>query len=428
MKRFLILLAALATGLATGGAGAPPDSCTPDACRLDALAPWFAKVAAARGGRGTRGTRPLHILQIGDSHTAGDVMTGGWRDLLRAKLGSGGRGVLAPGRPYDGYITHGVTASMPPGWSIAATFGRGSTPPRPPIGLASYSLTSTVEGARLGLSADDAADTFDRVVVCALRRSGAGGLTIDTGDGRPTHVDLNSMGTLGSATEPHCETVRTTTPRSSLSVTTDGGPVTVTSMATFNDAANGMGGGVVLSNVGVVGSQLVHFSRTDDAVVAEELRAYQPDLIVIAFGTNEGFRPRFDAQGYAYVIDEQVTRLRRLMGRDVPILMLAPPDALSQQGVLRTNADGPATGCAGGVLFAPPALAEVRRIQRAAAERLGVAWWDWGARMGGACSAQGWVARDLMRRDYVHFRSAGGRMVAQRLQDDLDAAAAGVAR
>ena len=36
--------------------------------------------------------RPVHIVQIGDSHTAGDAITGALRDALQARLGNGGRG------------------------------------------------------------------------------------------------------------------------------------------------------------------------------------------------------------------------------------------------------------------------------------------------------------------------------------------------
>ena len=75
------------------------DSCWREACNLATLRPVFAQLdARAR----TPGTRPVHIVQIGDSHTAGDVLTGAWRDLLQTRYGNGGRGVLAAGRPWLG--------------------------------------------------------------------------------------------------------------------------------------------------------------------------------------------------------------------------------------------------------------------------------------------------------------------------------------
>ena len=68
----------------------------------------------------------------------------------------------------------------------------------------------------------------------------------------------------------------------------------------------------------------------------------------------------------------------------------------------------------------------VRDAQRRVASSLNVAFWDWEAAMGGRCTADRWVHMNppLMRTDYVHYTSAGGREIAQRLQSDLDKAAA----
>lgn len=438
--------AALAIPFATAPAQAA--RCVETLCNADVLAPVMRKLEAAKNARGQR---PVHILQIGDSHTAGDSITGAWRKLLQARYGGGGRGVLAAGRPYQGYLTYGVTASMSPGWRVNASYGKGSASPRPPIGVSGFSLTSTTPGATIGLTSDSAAQSFDRFVLCALAKPGAGSLTIRIGA-------AESRFNLGSATtRPECRTFALDRPNEALTVAADEKPVTITSWATFRDD-----GGVALSNVGVVGSQLVHFARTDDTVLAEEFRTYRPDMIVLAFGTNEGFTPSFNAFSYEVTLRTQIGRLRRLAG-DVPILLIGAPDASSRQPMLRTNAPGRAVDCSGAAaapseatseddlsatvaalrdqveaedlpspspapaargLFAPPGLKAVRDIQRKIAGELNVAFWDWEARMGGACSAPRWVGRTppLMRGDYVHFTSAGGREIANRLQADLDRA------
>jgi lysophospholipase L1-like esterase len=385
-------------------------SCVGPVCNFDTLSPYFARLAAAREARGKP---PVHILQIGDSHTAGDVLTGGWRELLQAQFGNGGRGMLAPGRPYDGYFTRGVTASMSPGWQVSATFGKDYAAQHLPIGLSSFSLTSTVPGATMALSADAPAMAFDRFVLCALAGMRAKRVTVRTGEGAQA-VDLTS-----DIVEPRCTTLRFAAPQSSVEVSADAGPVTLTSWATFRDD-----GGVVLSNVGIVGSQLQHFARTDDAVLAEELRAYAPDLIVLAFGTNEGFAPSIDTAAYEATLRTQIVRLRRL-SPDVPILLLGPPDALSRREELR-GGQGNCPVIAGvAPVFAPPGLAQVRAVQRKVAADLHIAWWDWQARMGGLCAAERWVnqAPPLMRGDYVHFKTPGGAALARALQDDLDHAA-----
>ncbi|MFS0736437.1 GDSL-type esterase/lipase family protein [Sphingomonas sp. 1P06PA] len=467
MTRALLLIAAALSAMPIAAAAAP---CADTLCDADELRPYFEKLMAARA---KRSGRPVHILQIGDSHTAGDAITGGWRDLLQARFGSGGRGVLAGGRPYQGYLTRGVTVTMSSGWQVKSIYGANSAEPRPPIGLAGFSLTARTSGAKIALTAEPN-QMFDRFVLCAVADRDAGTLVVRLA-GAEARMQLNSV-----SPRPECRTFDTFGLASAVEVEAEGAPVTITSWATFRDA-----GGVVLSNVGVVGAQLMHFARTSDSVIGEELKSYRPDLIVMAFGTNEGFTPRFSPSSYEITLRTQIGRLRRLAG-NVPILLLGAPDASSRQPALRANADGAPAICPGtgsdwspsapatpapvrsdplaatidalrdqaateGLasdpaiataaivpaprpapvaatrpsLFAPPALKATRDIQRKVAAQLGVAFWDWEARMGGPCSAVKWVrgTPPLMRGDYVHFNSAGGREIGRLLQGDLDRAA-----
>ncbi|HWI85039.1 MAG TPA: SGNH/GDSL hydrolase family protein, partial [Sphingomonas sp.] len=286
-------------------------NCIGALCNGDALRPFFAKLPHTA-------SRPIHILQIGDSHTAGDTITGAWRDILQQKYGSAGRGVLPPGRPFDGYITHGISVTMSPGWAIASDFGSTWSQPSVPLGLSAFTLTSTSDGASMALVTEPA-EAFDRFTICAIVRPGAGSLALRAGE---TSTTFN----LSSATErPECRTMHLPRPANRADLTVSGGPATLTSWATFRDT-----GGIALSNLGVVGSQLLHWARTDDTVIAEEIGNYRPDLIVLAFGTNEGFSPRYNAFEYEVTLRTQIGRIRRLAG-NVPILLLGAPDALSRR-------------------------------------------------------------------------------------------------
>ncbi len=431
-------LAAIALALASP-VPAAAGRCVGPVCNVERLAPLFAKLTAARRGRGPA----VHILQIGDSHTAGDAVTGAWRDLLQSRYGAGGRGVLAPGRPYDGYITRGVTVTMSTGWTIGAIFGKNATVPRPMLGVAGFSMIADRPGASMALRADNSATMFDRFVLCAIGGPNAGSVGVRFDGANPMPLDFTAPDV-----RPMCRGIATDSLHGAVEITAEIPGLTLTSWATLR----GSGGGVVLSNVGVVGSQLMHLGRSSDAVVAEELASYTPDLLVLAFGTNEGFSPRFDPLAYEATLRSQITRLQRL-SHGAPILMFGAPDSLTRNAALRNNAPGLALECEavpaflaqpspGGTLvqpvpganapqpkvplFAPPALADVRRIQRQVAEEMGVAYWDWQASMGGPCTARDWAQRaePLMRGDYVHFKTAGGQEIARRLQADLDAAMA----
>ena len=214
------------------------------------------------------------------------------------------------------------------------------------------------------------------------------------------------------------------------------GPVTVTSIATER-----AGPGIVLSNLGTVGAQLIHFARTDDRVVATEAAQYRPDLLVVAFGTNEAFAPRFSGLEYGARLHAALGRLKRLFP-DVPMLMLGAPDSATTVAALQTGETGASPACATGPLVPTidslvatssspdrrptAALPTVQATQRRVAHEEGLAFWDWGARMGGRCTALAWARAGLMRPDHIHFTTAGAAEIARRLQADLDAAAMAV--
>src|SRR5436305_10324331 len=158
----LLLLSALA---AAAAAQAPdPASCRATLCYAESLEPFLARLEEARPNAGA----PVHIIQIGDSHTAGDMITSGWRSRLQARYGNGGRGVLAAGRPYQGYLTWGVTASQSSGWSVNATFGARYQEGGPPLGISGFTQTAHAAGETLGLTTDTQDQNFDRIFVCAI--------------------------------------------------------------------------------------------------------------------------------------------------------------------------------------------------------------------------------------------------------------------
>ncbi|WP_298020387.1 GDSL-type esterase/lipase family protein [uncultured Parasphingopyxis sp.] len=399
---FLLLLAAVAAPAAA------QNGCDGRLCFANNLDPFFDRLAQSRRDSG----RPVHILQIGDSHTAGDMITNGWREALRQRYGHGGRGVLAAGRPYGGYLTWGVTASQTDGWEVNGIFGRAYANYGRPVGLSGFSQTARNTGESMGISADTPDQSFDRIIVCGIAEPGAGSVSLRLG------FTTEEMDFDAPQRHTECKTVDTPYPQLGASLTTlDDRIVTITSFATMRQQ-----GGVVLSNVGVSGSQLVHFNRNSDEVVRAELTEYRPDLIAIAFGTNEGFSQSLTPSEFEADLRNQVNRIRRLAGRDVPILIIGAPDAQTQSTALADNFGSPQS-CGTG-WYTPTLLGEIRSRQRRVAREMGLAFWDWNEAMGGRCSADRWRNDDLMRGDRVHFNQRGGARIGRMLFDDLERAAA----
>jgi lysophospholipase L1-like esterase len=415
---------------------------TPPLDDAQALAPFFKALSDVRAG--TR-TRPVHIIQLGDSHTAGDHITGALRARLQARFGEGGRGALPPGRPFAAYSPRQVEVDQSDGWRLEASFVPSNWSaaelkakqgqPAPIVrgagafGLSGWRLVSTRSGATVGVKADPEAH-FDRAVICAVAAPGAGAILVEA-DGRRERFPLAAR-----ERQPVCRSFRFPAPQSGLELVSEGGPVTLLSFATFSDR-----GGVALSNFGVIGTTLFDFAARDDALMAAELKAYAPDLIVLAFGTNDGFQKDVDGIAYAAAMRGQLARLKH-MAPGAPVLVLGPPDAnmvrpdipedgkanlgflcapLSAQELTdyaRLVADRSAQLAR---WYPPPALAVVRDAQRSAAEAEGAAFWDWGARMGGPCSAHHLSQADprLVRGDHVHFTTGGGDLIADLLSRDL---------
>jgi hypothetical protein len=401
------MLSLIGAAAAVAVAQAPdPVRCNATLCYGESLAPFLARLRASRRESG----QPVHIIQIGDSHTAGDNITNGWRSRLQARHGAGGRGVLAAGRPYAGYLTWGVTASQSGGWSASSTFGGRYRQGGPMLGISGFTQTASAPGQRIGVTADAPEQYFDRIVLCAVAQPGGGTIALRMG-GEERRWSLDAPRRL-----PACHAVDSDAPVASASVTTeDGGLVSITSIGTFRRR-----GGVVLSNLGVVGAQLTHFGRTDDAVVRAELAAYRPDLIVLAFGTNEGFAAAA-GDGYESVLRAQIARIRRLAGADVPILLLGPPDAATRNAGI---AD-PARACGEG-WYEPRALGQVRARQMIVARQMRAGFWNWAAAMGGRCASHQWRLTEQMRGDHVHFTRSGGDRIGSMIDADVVRAAAAV--
>ena len=435
------MAAALLLAVLAAPAARAADPCEGQAlCDAQALTPFLKALQGLETGQRTR---PVRILQIGDSHTAADNIAGPLRARLQARFGEAGRGAMPPGRPYPSYSPQQMEVEQSDGWRLEASFvppesahvrpGKAGAPVLSPgpFGLSGWRLAATKAGASITLKADPEAQ-FDRVTACALAGPEAGELRVVTDQGE------KRMPLAAIDVQPVCRTFELAKPQDRLAFVAHG-RVKLLSFATWRERP-----GVVLSNLGVVGTQLGDFAARDDSVVRAELEAYQPDLIILAYGTNDGFEDHVDPAGYEAVARAQIERLRRL-APGVPVLVVGPPDADTvRKDIPRDGKHDVGFACAplspSEVIdfdaltaqrspelarwFPPPGLAVVREAERKAAEQEDVAFWDWSARMGGPCSAHRLSQEDprLVRGDHIHFTSDGGRMVADLLMSDLLAA------
>tara|TARA_R110002124_G_scaffold1383_2_gene8078 strand:- start:247 stop:1521 length:1275 start_codon:yes stop_codon:yes gene_type:complete len=378
-------------------------ACPGGLCQAGALDGVFEALAATEAGQRDRA---VHILQIGDSHTAGDRITGAVRARLQARFGNAGRGVLPPGIPYDGYGPLQVLVEARD-WAMTQEplvpvggFGRAG------VGLAGVQAIRFGTDPALTLTPEPGGTP--RVLgLCGRAGPDVGAIRYRT---------TGEEGVAGFAAPeagPVCREIDLPLAAGTIALSPVGPGVTLSDLW----LATG-GPGVIVSNLGVVGATLRDLAARDEAVTATELAYWRPQLIVLAFGTNEGFDDGLDRAAYEALLRGQIERMRRLAPA-ASLLLMGAPDA---------ERTGPAGGCsADGLRRPPPSLAVVRDVQRRVAADMGVAFWDWHGRMGGDCSADrlALLAEPFMRGDRVHFTSVGADWIGGVFAGDLMAAFAG---
>jgi hypothetical protein len=379
-------------------------ACAERLCQPQYLAPVAQKLAQQK---------PIHIMMIGDSLTAGDMISNGWRGQLDSVFGSAGRGVVDGGRPYKGYITWGIDAQNSPGWSVNGIFGnfwQGDAGPA--VGLSGYTKTATRAGEYMTLEAEDARYTFDRFVLCGQAGPFNGSVMVSLGH------DNAIIPFFAEAPRPICREVNTSQPVASVVVRTlEDKPVQINSMGTFRRQSRG----ITLSNLGVPGSQFSHAGRKNDATMFAEFQAYKPDMVVVSFGTNEGFNASLDIGEYQNDLVRQVRQLQTMLPDDVPIMLMGPPNAMTRSSAIAYAGAASPVSCETGLLV-PGNIRHVSSVQRYVAQQMGLVFWDWGMAMGGPCAMYSWRAAGWAAQDAIHFKKEGGLQLGAILAGDLRAA------
>ncbi|MEI9813550.1 MAG: GDSL-type esterase/lipase family protein [Acidobacteriota bacterium] len=165
--------------------------------------------------------------------------------------------------------------------------------------------------------------------------------------------------------------------------------------------------GVLYSSLGVNGASVTLLSRAfNRAHLAAQLNHYRPDLVVLAYGTNESGFPGFVDTTWGKEMETAVKRVRSALP-EASILLMSPMD----RGELRS--DGTI-----GTIAALPRL--VKKEKQLAAE-MGVAFFNTYEAMGGSGTMARWYAAQprLVGADYIHPLPAGAKIVGELLYDSL---------
>jgi lysophospholipase L1-like esterase len=371
------------------------------------LLPLYAALDALEAGD----KAPVAVLQIGDSHTANDAFSGRMRELFQARFGDAGRGMLPPGIPFRYYRPSQVTVTASQWQTISSL----DPTTQGPFGISGLRQAAAGPAAEMTLQTDTPGG-LAKVVVEALGQKGGGTVdaTLDTGQ-------TVSFATDARPGTPLWLTIPAGPNATSLTLRARGdGPVDLLSWTALRDRP-----GVTYSNLGTISATVDLIDRWDPALVAAELAWLHPALILVAFGTNEGFRDSTDTEAYGPLYAARVQALHAAAPW-AAILVIGPPDG-ARRAAHGTTPDGACPPPDDGkpaervVWTVPPRLPEVRDAQRQVARAAGYYYWDWSAAMGGACSMPRWARTDppMAAPDHVHLYAPGYRATAEVLFQDI---------
>jgi lysophospholipase L1-like esterase len=332
----------------------------------------LAKVRAPKGD--------FRYVQIGDSHTAGDFLTDQLRVRLQSRLGDGGVGWAMPMR-VPGQRLARANYDVD-GWKLISS--RKDGPADYPFG-----------GFMAQVASDHAVLTIKskqgepQQTITAVIRQGPHDAPLEV-----TGADGHQQFVQSPVADGVWRNVSFTA-QLPVIVLAEHSPETAIGGWWFRAPQQG----AIVSAVGINGSVQSQWSRwrTD---WMQDLEPGQPDLIAIAYGTNEAFSETMDATSVRTGLESAVDQLRQHFPH-AAILILGAPESLSAQG--------------GRCGVRAPGLDVMQSIQKQVAIGRKTLFWDWQQAMGGTCSMKRWIEGGLGRGDGVHFTAAG----YVRLGDDL---------
>ena len=367
-----------------------------------ALAPFFAALAALEQHQAQQ---PVRVIQIGDSHTANDSLSGHLRELFQGRFGDAGRGWLPAGIPYKYYRPQRVSVSES-GWRHVKPSDQ---EPGLAFGFDASDAESNPRDAVMAIESTDPAG-FDQFVVEYLTQPKGAAFTVQVDDAPPVRVSTAAAQPAIARFELPLDH-----PARRVELRASGKPPAIL----LGWAVERHGPGVIYENHGTIGATVDLLAQMTPEAVAYELSVRQPALLVVAFGTNEGFADNLDLDRYTGRFQSEVDALRRL-APGVPVLIVGPPDGnrVARGCTPAASCGSPPGDC---TWQEPPRLAGVRAAQRRVAANQGWAYWDWFTAMGGTCSIDRMTVVDppLAMPDHVHLSRAGYEGIGDTLFGDL---------
>jgi lysophospholipase L1-like esterase len=334
--------------------------------------------------RASRNEWVARVLHYGDSHVAADILTGALRRQFQTGFGDGGAGFVVPGHPWPGYHRSGVSSQASTGWQTEG-LTESSVAADDRLGLGGVSLNTRLPSESITLTAAGAYFT-----VYALKQPGGGAISISL-DGvvkQNASLKSTSSASISLAITAAVDAIHTLQIR-----TLNAGPVRIFGIVIERNRA-----GVTYDALGINGARASRLLMWNRIVFEASLSHRDPDLIVVAYGSNEVGDQNLDFERYEVMLTTLLRRLREAAPRASLLVIGLPDRATSVGGKWKTISQLPA----------------LVQAQRQAAFEAGAAFYDLFDAMGGSGSIARWatLGKPLAQPDRVHLTADGYRLVA----------------
>ena len=337
----------------------------------EALDPFFAALADS--------AKPIHILQFGDSHTASDDWVDSMRAPLQRKFGDGGPGFVQAGRPYRGYRRFDARTNQSTGWVTQGTMAERGDPNQ---GLSGVSISTSYANQTVTFEASGTSLTLFYL------QQPAGGQIDITADGQ----DLGPVTTQGDPAPAAMTWTLLPGPHEIALRTLDNGWVRLFGWTLDNPT------GLTFETLGINGAQANVILGWDETLWATEVKARNPGLVLLAYGTNEANSHLWTLEQFRLDMKAVIDRIRRAAPQ-AAILLIGPPDCGKLRPLLH--------------------LADVVAAERDIAREQQVAFWDLRRHMGGPGAVKLWVTAGYGQADYIHMTGEGYRLTGESIVNAL---------
>ena len=337
----------------------------------------------------------FHILQIGDSHTAGDYFSDSARKYLQAQFGNGGAGFFQPNKvsgQRNALINFEGGANTHSSKSEGGFFNLGgvSTEAQPELKI--YERDNFLLPQKVKI----VASTFNAEAVLELK-DGKGqifNLKVQNQDlAEFQHLNFKAnlelidakgqvfnLGVKADISEFQHLQLKASLPLRIIDDKAD--------WVLHGFSLERPNFGLIYSSVGINGAMI---SMLDRWSFDESLKFINPDMVILSFGTNEAFNS-IDSQELYQNYMNSISRIRTALPQVAIVIIGAPESLRSLNGNCGTR---------------PAALFNVQASQLKAATDARTLYWSWEQDMGGICSMKKWINQGWAGKDGVHFSKTG---------------------